>query len=33
LARSSWLLGEPLTVTMLVAGVLILGSLAMGNKR
>jgi len=27
-----WLLGEPLTVTMLVAGVLILGSLAVGRK-
>jgi len=28
-----WLLDEPLTVTMLVSGVLILGSLAIGNKR
>jgi len=27
-----WFLGEPLTVTMLVAGVLILGSLAVGRK-
>jgi len=27
-----WLLGEPLTLTMLIAGVLILGSLALGRK-